>query len=229
MVLTEYLLCLAEFALAVFALTMLAVSDMHQRDVLHNNLERGTIVYHEKLHPTCADFGYAKPLIHELNGQECVGLGETGAPAFAAPETNSIHGPDIEESGYVTTKSDVYAAAAVAFRGLFASSLELDQDQRVDWEEKVAEYAQFQPHPANKLVLDLFRQCLQRDPHMRPSALSAIRQASQYAKLITLAHYNPDDAREPHYIGSPDDWRIYDWAAERKCHSSSLQAWHSVW
>lgn len=112
---------------------MFAVSDMHEREVLHNNLERETIVYHAQLHPTFAHFGYAKPLTLAPNNQEYVGVGKAGAPAFAAPETNIIRGDDIDEQGYVTTKSDVYAAAAVAFYGLFAPNLEFSQETRVDW------------------------------------------------------------------------------------------------
>ncbi|KAJ9111568.1 hypothetical protein QFC20_002543 [Naganishia adeliensis] len=78
---------LEEFALVIFALTMTAISEMHGRSVLHDNLDQTNVFFDDKLHPTCTDFGYAKPVLKEANEQEHVRVGYRQAFGYAAPET----------------------------------------------------------------------------------------------------------------------------------------------
>jgi serine/threonine protein kinase len=207
---------------------MTAISEMHKRSVLHNDLDQASVFFDDKLHPTCTDFGFAKPILEHANGQEHVRVGCRQRLGYDAPETTVLLCNHSSKLGWVSTKGDVYAAAAIAFHGLFAPNLQVVTTSRIDWSHKVEEYTRLQPHPANQLVLDLYRQCLENDPHMRPSAAKALQAAERCAKLICLSHYNPDDSHGARYIGKGDDWRTYDWTADQKRYSFSLQAWHGL-
>lgn len=214
-----------EFALVLFALTMTCLAEMHDCGVLHNNLNSANLLFDEDLHPTCMDFEYAKMVRGHPNGQEFIRNGKTGAPCYAAPELARFWHTGNRYRGCVSTKGDVYAAAAVLFHGLFASNHPISETKPVNWEEKVQHLSLSQPHPANQLVLDLYRECLQRDPQMRPSAAQAVLAARQCASWITLSHFNCADYLGPFYLGRQVDWMRYDWTAEEKWYSSSLQAW----
>lgn len=170
---------------------MQAVSNMHSKQVLHNDFSVGNLLFDDHLNPVCIDFSLAKIFeLNKQNGLELPCLGETGTTYYASHEALSSKDQSGRFRGYTSTKGDVYAVTAVLLDLIFCrdswneNRFGVSSIRPVRWEWRLSQVMNAERSEAMRFVLSLFGQCLQRDPLMRPSATTAVRNARQYASML---------------------------------------------
>ena len=175
----------------IFALTMQAVSNIHSRHILHNDFNDNNLLFDDYLNPVCIDFGFGRPFhIAGEQGLEILTFTQTGTHYYASHEALCSRMPGGILQGFTSTKGDVYAVTAVLFHIIFCKDtlrpLAFDRgNPPIYWEQRLSlVYECLQPLNTMRFVLSLYRQCLQFDPLMRPSAATAVQNARQFAKIF---------------------------------------------
>lgn len=203
----------------IFALTMQAVSNMHSRRILHNDFNDGNLLFDDGLSPVCIDFGRGRPFeVVGDNKLELLCFASTGTTYYASHESLRSKTQRGNFQGFTSTKGDVYAVTAVLYHIIFCMDpvRPLDFDKTpppIPWERKLTDICDaLDRYDPMRLTLGAYRQCLQFNPLMRPSAATAIRNARQFASIFmtseardaldrvldgTLKHYPWDLLSQP--------------------------------
>lgn len=170
---------------------MQAISNIHSRFILHNDISDGNLLFDEYLNPVCIDFGLARRFeIHGEHHLELLCLAQTGTPYYASYEALRFRMPSGILQGYTSTKGDVYAATAVLFDDIFCRDPSLpvncgNTELPVPWERRLSiVFEALDQNDLRRFALSLYRQCLQYDPLMRASAATAVQNAQQFVSIL---------------------------------------------
>lgn len=200
----------SEIPLVIFALTMQAVANMHSQMILHGDMSPRNILFDHYLNPVCIDFGFSRVFSFDpKTGMELPTFEKTGTQLYAAPEAWNNDDSDGVCEGFTSTKGDVYAVAAVLFHTIFRKRIPAKRLRRrgpMGWWGTLLWCEDEYRNPAMKLVLDLYGQCLQVDPLMRPSAATAVQRAREFAR-----HIMPSDRYEALVAVLNGTSRQYPW------------------